>query len=141
MTEGLVTEDPGMTSILSGASSAQNAQSLPFDGDASISVVKIQEEPDELEEPEGYTAKELKLAKRFVELVGGADRARELIDKVDDCEDCLQIIDDEEVQRRDAAEIEKMAGLIPGLPDLPMAAKAVMDLSSLYNPNAVSGAI
>jgi hypothetical protein len=139
MTEGLVIEEPGMTSMLSGATSAQQGQSLPFDAD--VSVVSVQDNDDLEDDSEGYTAQELKLAKRFIELVGSADRARELVDKVDDCEDCLQLIDDRESERRDLSQIEKMAGLLPDLPDLPMATRAVTDLSTLYNPSAVSGTL
>jgi hypothetical protein len=95
------------------------------------------------EEPEGFTAKELKIAKRFVELMGGADRARDALDKVDECMECLDIIDDEpqSEEEMDMSMIERLAGLMPILPDLPTSAKNKMDLSTLYNPNAVSGAM
>ncbi len=78
-----------------------------------------------------FTEQHLRLAKRFIELMGGADRAREVLDKVDDCEDCLGLIDDNQsAADSDSAAIEKMAGMLPNLPDLPMA------LSNLYNPGA-----
>jgi hypothetical protein len=97
----------------------------------------------EEEEPEGFTSKELKIAKRFVELMGGADRARDALDKVDECMECLDIIDDkpQDEEGMDASMIERLAGLMPMLPDLPTSAKNKMDLSTLYNPNAVSGAM
>jgi len=77
------------------------------------------------------TEQDLKLTKRFIELIGGIDRARMLLDKVDECEDCLGLIDDE----NDESVIDKIAAIVPTLPDLPSG----VDLSMLYNPNAVTG--
>jgi hypothetical protein len=85
-------------------------------------------EPEQDEE-EGFTTQQLKIAKRFVELVGGAEKARALVDKVDECNECLDLIDDPS-EASDASAIQKLAGAMPGLPDLPM------ELSGLYNPSA-----
>ncbi len=136
----MMLEEFGMGPTSSGTTPSQGSMSLPFDGDPSVSVLQIQSDDEsECDEQEGYTSKELKIAKKFIELMGSADRAREILDKVDDCLECLDIVDEQPAD--DASAIEKMAGLMPMLPDLPMAAKAAMDLSTLYNPNAVSGAM
>lgn len=135
----LMNEDMGMSSSIAGGSSAHQDMSMPMGTE--VDIVAVQG-CDELEdEPEGYTERELKLAKRFIELVGGADRARELLDKVDECEECLDLVDDEEAEDPDVSAIQKIAGMVPMLPDLPTSAKNGMDLSTLYNPSAVSGAM
>ena len=41
-----------------------------------------------------FTEEELKLTKRYIELIGGCERATQLIDKVSECEECLALIDD-----------------------------------------------
>lgn len=92
------------------------------------------------EEPEGYSESELKIAKRFVELIGGCDRARELLDKVAECEECLGLLDDEG-SGSDENTIQKMAVMMPLQPDLPTSVKNGMDLASLYNPSAVGGSM
>lgn len=81
------------------------------------------------DETDGFTTQQLKIAKKFIELMGGADRAREAVDKVDDCMECLDIIDDEPVVD-EVQGIEAMAGMMPDSPDLPMG------LANLYNPSA-----
>lgn len=91
-------------------------------------------------EQEGYTEEELKLAKRFSELVGGPDRAREILDKVADCEECLDLVDDEPEEGSsgfgsDEEAITHLASMMPDSPDLPTSFKNNMNLSSLYNPN------
>ncbi len=76
---------------------------------------------------EGFTEFQIKVAKRFIEIMGGADKARAVVDKVDECEECLGIVDDD---MGDENTIGQMAGMMPGSPDLPM------ELSNLYNQSA-----
>lgn len=106
----------GMSSFMAGGS-----ESTPVDSYA---------DGPELAEPtdgdQGFSEQELKIAKRFIELVGGVDRAKEILDKVDECEDCLELLEDDD----DDATIAQVAGTIPSSPDLPTG------LSSLYNPSA-----
>jgi hypothetical protein len=69
------------------------------------------------QDEEGFTDDELKLAKRFIELVGSPERAVELLDRVGDCEECLGMIDDEE---QDAANIDQISQGIPSDAGSPM---------------------
>jgi hypothetical protein len=134
----LMNEEMGMVSPLSGL---MGQQAMPPAEATAPEIDDGQCDPDnELEEPEGFGERHLKIAKRFIELMGGADRAREIIDKVDECEDCLQLIDDDESDRRDVSQIEQLAGLMPSLPDLPTGAKS-MNMASLYNPSAGGGSM
>jgi hypothetical protein len=71
------------------------------------------EEEEEEEEYEEFSAEELQLGERYVELAGGADRARELLNKVEECGECIGMADDEGDQ------IEGISDAMPGLPDLP----------------------
>lgn len=102
--------------------------------ESDVAVIEILTGGSEGEEQEGFTATQLKIAKKFVELMGGADKAREAIDKIDECEECLDLVDDSE--NADAAMIDKMASMMPVLPDLPMMSKGQSNFSALYNPNA-----
>ncbi len=126
----LMNEDGDMTAQLGGGETSGAFSMRGSDTEES----EYLEQDDE--ERGGFTAKDLKIAKRFVELMGGADRAREIVDKVDECQDCLELIDDEEVQKRDGSAIEHMAGFMPSTPDLPMLGKAAHGMSALYNPDA-----
>lgn len=60
-----------------------------------------------------YTEEELKLTKRYVEMIGGCERASQLIDRVGECEDCLKLIDDGE------SEIDVIAASVPEDVDMP----------------------
>ncbi len=81
------------------------------------------------EQQEGYGEGELRLAKRFVELVGSAERARELVDKVDECQECLEIIEPD-----DSEAIAQIGDATPMTPDLGMMNPTGM--ASQYNPGA-----
>lgn len=85
-------------------------------------------DPDCSEEFE-FSELELRLADRFIELVGGADRARDLINKCDECHDCLGLVNDDDA-------IDDIAKSVPSEVDYPTINGT--DLSSLYNPNTTS---
>jgi hypothetical protein len=78
--------------------------------------------PDDLKDDRGeekLTAEQLKIAKRFLDLMGSVEKAQEALDKVSECEDVLRKVDDEEFEERETDQIAGMAHLIPDLPDLP----------------------
>lgn len=87
---------------------------------------------DSDENRDGYTPEELRITKRYIELMGSAERARELVDKVDECEDCLDIIDDQ------PDDITKLASTMPHSPDFPTTYGAG-SAKSLYNRSAING--
>jgi hypothetical protein len=120
---------PGATSVLSGAASAQNTmldQPQPRMSTSNMGYGI----PTEPEEPE-FTDLEMRLAKRFLELIGGPERARDLINKCDECEDCLGLVGTD-----DESQIASISELIPTDVDLPTPSRS--NISSLYNPNANS---
>lgn len=128
------------------SSMADDANTLgdSMDGEMTevLAVGSDQQQDDSEDE---FSEKDLKIAKRFIELMGGADRARAAVDKVDEGQEFLGLLDDEECENGgcddgDAGMIAKLAGLLPSMPDLPTG-KQSMDVSSLYNPNAVGGAM
>lgn len=121
----------GGTSHLTGASTAQIAMMVPPDITTVTSDMPGYGDTTEPEEPQ-FTELELKLARRFIELVGGAERARDLVNKCDECEECLGLVSDD-----DNDSIEGMASVIPSDVDLPT--PRGVDISSLYNPNAIAG--
>lgn len=67
----------------------------------------------EYEDECSYDEEDLGIAKKFIEYVGGVDRARDLIDKVGECEECLDLVDD------DDETITQISATIPVMPDLP----------------------
>ena len=76
---------------------------------------------------------ELKLGKRFIELVGGTERACKLIKKCEECEECLDYISDDEDQE---IEIGAMANSMPEDMDLPYE-----NISPMYDPSAIAGSM
>lgn len=123
----------GMSTLIGGGPiSTRGDSTLDTDMD-SVSAVMIEPscEGGDCDNEEGsFTATQLRIAKRFIELMGGAEKARAIVDKVDECEECLDIIDDDVRGESDSSMIDKISGMLPGLPDLPM------ELSNLYNPAA-----
>ena len=55
----------------------------------------------------------LDLAKRYIELAGGIENARDLLDKLEECGECLGVESD------DAETIEGIGDTMPSMPDLP----------------------
>jgi hypothetical protein len=127
------------------SSNAETPNSLgdSMDGE-NTEVLPVGSDQQQDDRDDEFTDKELKLAKRFVELIGGADRARAAVDKVDEGEEFLGLLDDEECADGECGPegglIARLAGMLPAMPDLPTG-KMSMDVSSLYNPSAVGGAM
>lgn len=97
------------TSGIAGGAMAQDASSLMTINQLPGGAESKYEDNGDCQE---YSEEELQLAKQFIELVGDAERARELVDKALDCEECLGMIDDEE-------NIEFLASIMPDTPDMP----------------------
>lgn len=91
-----------------------------------------QHENDALEDE--FSDTELKLAKRFIDILGSVERAQNLLDKVSECEECLGMIDDDEETDNsdDAAVIGMISNAVPSSPDMPM------NMSSQYNPGGAT---
>lgn len=113
---------PGMTSTMSGAAQAQSAMNV-LPGDHSSPGFAV-----DVEEDDGFDPKHIAAAKDLIALVGCAERARELIDKVDDA---MEVFDDGE---DDLKTIDLVAQLIPDTPDMPME-RGITSISSMYDPN------
>lgn len=121
----------GGTSHMTGASNAQITMMVPPTLGTVVSEPSGYGDSDQ-EEPR-FTELELKITSRFMELVGGPERARELINKCDECQECLGIGDDVS----DDSSIKGIAAVMPYESDLP--ATRGMDISALYNPNTNIG--
>ena len=63
------------------------------------------------------TDEELKLAKKFISMVGGGERAQKIMDKAYECEDCLGMLDSED---EDMQVISQISSMIPTEVDMPM---------------------
>lgn len=118
---------PGSTPTLSGATRAQDAMAI-------MTIANPPTTPTQISEPEcdeeGFNEPELRLAKRFIELVGGAERARELVEKVAECEECLGIVDDD-----DEDIIDHISSTMPTHADLPTGLYNGMGMAAQYNPS------
>lgn len=128
---------PGTTSILSGGSMAQMAMDQASTDQQQISDSIGGSEGDYQEQP--FTAIELKLTARFIELVGGFDRACDLIKKIKEVQNVLDV--DEESETIESNRIDAVADLMPSDVDLPTKQDpgtftVASNFSSLYNPNA-----
>lgn len=78
------------------------------------------------EENCGFTEEDYAIAKEFVEQIGGAERARELIDKLDDCYECLDLVPAEQEQ------IDDIAAHMPDEVDFPTSRQVT--ISSMFDP-------
>lgn len=95
---------------------------------ANVEVVEVEEEDDG-----HFSAADLKLAKRFIELVGSPDRARALIDKVNECTECLDLVDDSDESQENQNDFDvigQISNAMPSHVDLPSANPMI----SNYNP-------
>lgn len=116
---------PGGTSVMGGGAMAQDAQEVGMD------IMPGDYAPDGVEVETGCDAGPvspdlLELAQELVMRAGGADRAREIIDKVQDVQEILDI--------DDAAAIADMADAIPDSPDLPNNRHNSLGMSAMYDP-------
>jgi hypothetical protein len=127
----------GNTPVLTGAAMAQDEEQLQDEMLGGQDAYANQNEAQSGDS--GITALELRLATRFAELVGGTKRAKEIIDKVSECQQTLGV--DEQIAQIDTERINAMADMMPFDADLPTQRSAGMprqasDFSSLYNPSA-----
>ena len=118
---------PGLTSTMSGAAQAQSAMNVLPGQEASTGFESDVECCDDIADQ--YTPEYVAAAKDFVAMVGGADIARDLIDKVDEALDVFSDGED------DAEAIDLVATLIPATPDMPMQ-KSMTRISSMYDPDS-----
>jgi hypothetical protein len=72
-------------------------------------------------EYEDFSEQEMRLAKKFIELVGCPERATELLNKAVECGECLGMLSDEDA-------IQKISNVIPNYPDEPMDNNLMIDL-------------
>ena len=101
---------------LDGAGIAQGTMQTNMPTGNPVGMGFEEEEYEEEEGREEFSAEELKLGERYINLAGGADRARELLDTVEECGECVGLAGDERDERD---EIEGISDAMPGLPDLP----------------------
>jgi len=106
----------------------QNPAMDMMPGDSMLSMTEID---DDSTKPEDLAA-----AKKFVQLVGSIDKARELLDKIDDV---MEVLDDGcgGCEEDDEHIIGMMAALIPDEPDLPtgVASDMMRNIASQINPS------
>lgn len=81
---------------------------------------------------EGFTAEQLAAAKNLVSMVGSADKARELIDKVDEVMEILQ----PNADQADTDAIDMIAGLLPAAADMPTLMATPMNMGNRFSPSA-----
>ena len=115
---------PGGTSVMGGGAMAQDAQEVGMD------IMPSDYAPDGIEvdtcDSEPVSPELLELAQELVMMAGGADRAREIIDKVQDVQEILDV--------DDAAAIAGMADTMPEEPDLPNNRHNSLGMSAMYDP-------
>jgi len=100
-------EDSNQASSMSGGVMSQEISPL-------LTINQTPYQDDSQHDEDCFSDEELKMAKKFIEFFGGdSDRAREIIDKASDCEECLGMIDNEE------EDISMMAATMPETPDMP----------------------
>ncbi len=115
----------GTTSVLSGGSAAQGAQEVGMD------IMPSDYAPDGYEQEEDcedcpMDPALLELAQELVAMAGGPDKARELIDKVQDVQEVLGV--------DDTSAIAGMAEQMPDDPDLPNNRHDELGMSAMYDP-------
>lgn len=125
----MVTEQiPAPTMTTGGGVQAQSAMDEP--GEA-VPPMPTPEVGCEVEEDTQFLPEHVQAAKDLIAMVGGADKARELIDKVDDA---LDVFDD---GGQEEEAIDLVASLMPEVPDMPMQ-KSITRISSMFDPNATT---
>ena len=129
--ENMMTEQiPAPSAAIGGGVESQSTMNTMLPGDIDPSGMsldmgcEIGDEGDTQFKPEHIQA-----AKDLITMVGSADKARELIDKVDEA---LEVFDD---GGEDEQAIDLVASLIPEIPDMPMQ-KSITSISSRFDPSA-----
>lgn len=121
---------PGKTPM-AGALMAQTSMSYPDNHEDLLNPDNGSYGRETQPEENKFTDLELRIGRRFLELVGGIERARDLVNRCDECEECLGLVDDD-----DEETINGVASMIPDEVDMPTKQQ---DISTLYNPSAIAG--
>lgn len=120
----------GATANLSGAAYAQEA-SFPSMGQNIMQGFNSEGPIEELEVNESYTEKEVKIARRFIKLLGGDERARDLLEKVISADSIIGVEEPEQAQEdHEKSQIDQIATMVPNDVDMPT------DYSSRFNPSS-----
>jgi len=120
----------GSTPNLTGAAYAQEG-SIPSMGQNIMQGFNSGEPIDELEINETYTEKEVKLTRRYIQLLGGGERARDLLEKVISADNIIGVEEPEQQQEnREKNQIDQIAMMVPSEVDTPT------DFSSRFNPSS-----
>lgn len=125
----LMNEDmniPGSTENLTGARYAQEAELRDLGTNSLQGFTDETGQIEDLTIGETYTDKEIKIGRRFVELMGSHERARDLLDKIVQSDQIFGVTDEE----NDANQIEQIASNVPEMPDLATNFSARFDPSS-----------
>jgi hypothetical protein len=117
---------PGMTSHLSGGTASQDAMGM-MPGDQELGG--MDEPPCDEPEATPFSQEQFQAARDLIAMTGSADRARELIDKIDDA---VEVLDDSGAEEQ---AIDMVADLIPQTPDAPMG-RGVLSIQSMFNPSS-----
>jgi hypothetical protein len=110
---------------MSGAAQAQSVMNV-LPGSAPSTGFELG--TSECDNADQYKPEHVAAARDFVALVGNAEAARDLIDKVDEA---MEVFDGDD----DSAAIDLVATLIPDTPDIPMQ-KSMTRISSMYDPDS-----
>ena len=117
---------PGMTSTMSGAAQAQSVMNV-LPGQNATTGFEMGDECEACDDQ--YKPEQIAAARDFIALVGSAEAARDLIDKVDEAIEVFSGGDD------DSDAIDFVAALIPDTPDMPMQ-KSMTRISAMYDPDS-----
>lgn len=128
----IMNEDAGMTSHLSGATSAQDAMGIMGSEQPPMADNHGYEHNDDTDS-DCFTEQDYQLVKEFIQRLGSPERARALIDNYESCVDCMDLVSGDE-----GAVIDQIADMTPDDIDMPTGV-GHGDLSQLYNPNAQAG--
>jgi hypothetical protein len=119
---------PGMSSTMSGAAQAQSAMNV-LPGQTATTGFEMDTDMGCCDDNNKFAPEHVAAARDFVAMVGSADAARELIDKVDEA---MEVFDDGD---DDSEAIDLVATLIPDMVDMPMQ-KSMTRISSMFDPSS-----
>ena len=129
----LMNEDmnvPGSTQNLSGAKYAQEAEMNELGTNILPGFNTEMNSTEDLTVGETFSDREVKIGKRFIELLGGHNRARDLLDKIIQSDQIFGITDDQQ----DAAQIGQIADDTPDHPDF--ASDFTPNFSARFDPSS-----